>query len=132
MYVMHGVRPRASFKHWCLLQALVYILYQESISGGVCLDRRWVLLVLILFLITRTHCQPRPGPSLPLAPMSFNDHLLTLINHQVTIHTTCSSTFQGILTAVNPDFLTLYQRVNPPQAAFIPLHMISAVTVSAS
>lgn len=96
------------------------------------MDRRWVLLVFILFLFARTHNELRPDPSLPAAPMSFNDQLLSLINHQVTIHTTCSSSFQGLLTAVNPDFLTLFQRVSPPHAAFIPLHMISAVTVSAS
>lgn len=96
------------------------------------MDRKWALLVLVLVLITRTHNQPGPGPSLPPPPMSFNDHLLTLLNHQVTIHTSGSSGFEGILTAVNPDFLTLCQRVSPPQAAFIPLHMISAVTVSAS
>lgn len=96
------------------------------------MDRRWLLLVLILALVCRTQSQPRPGPSLPPPPTSFNDHLLTLLNHQVTVYTIGSSGFEGIITAVNPDFVTLYLRVSPPHAAFIPLHMISAVTVSAS
>ena len=96
------------------------------------MDRKWLLLVLVLLLIARTQNKTSPSPSPLSLPTNFNDHLLTLINHQVTVHTTGSSGFEGIVTAVNPDFLTLSQRVNPPQAAFIPLHMISAVTVSAS
>ena len=94
------------------------------------MDGRRLFILLLFLILIRSKSRPLPNPDLPPAPMKFGDHLLTLINHQVTVHTTSSSSFQGILTAVNPDFLTLSQRVNPPQAAFIPLHMIAAVTVS--
>jgi len=94
------------------------------------MDRRWVLLLLVLVLIWRERQSPSPGPSLPQTPPSFTDQLLGLINHQVTVYTSGPEGFTGILTAVNPDFLTLFERVSPPRAAFIPLHMIAAVTVS--
>ncbi len=94
------------------------------------MDGRRLLILLLLLILIHSKSRPRPIPNHPHLPMRFSDHVLTLINHQVTVHTTSSSSFQGILTAVNPDFLTLSQRANPPQAAFIPLHMIAAVTVS--
>jgi hypothetical protein len=108
----------------------VYTLPGNMLRGEFIMDGRRLFTLLLLLILIRSKSQPLPNPDLPPAPMKFGDHLLTLINHQVTVHTTSSSSFQGILTAVNPDFLTLSQRVNPPQAAFIPLHMIAAVTVS--
>jgi len=108
----------------------VYTLPGSLSEGGFIVEGRRLFLLLLLIILIHSKSRPCPIPDHPPAPMKFGDHLLTLINHQVTVHTTSSSSFQGILTAVNPDFLTLSQRANPPQAAFIPLHMISAVTVS--
>ncbi len=123
--MIHCSNPR------CMTLVLMYILYQGILLWGeFIVDSRRLLILLLLLLLIRSQSQSRPSPDPLAAPMRFGDHLLTLINHQVTVHTTSSSSFQGILTTVNPDFLTLSQRANPPQAAFIPLHMIAAVTVS--
>ena len=120
--MIHCSQPR------CMMLDLMYILYQEYIEGEFIVDGRRLLLLLLLILIRSKASPPKSRPF--SRTMRFSDHVLTLINHQVTVHTTSSSSFQGILTTVNPDFLTLSQRANPPQAAFIPLHMIAAVTVS--
>jgi hypothetical protein len=84
----------------------------------------------LILLVAAWANKPRAERNLPAPKESFADLLISLVNHRVTVFTSASDGFEGLLTSANPDFITLFQRAAPPQAIFIPLSMISAVTLS--
>lgn len=62
-------------------------------------------------------------------PLTFTNRLLTLINHQVIVNTRYPGRFEGILTSVDSDFVTILGSPSNFSAVFIPLGMISSVVL---
>ncbi|MGE5397006.1 MAG: hypothetical protein ACM3MK_05655 [Chitinophagales bacterium] len=83
------------------------------------------LLVIFLILTQSQNKSPLVVCSCP----HFTDRLISLINHQVIVYTTHSNEFDGILAAVNADYVTLYTSSGVLGSIFIPTGMITAVAL---